>query len=435
MTEPLDVTIEEGKYIDPRIDKKAFYRTFVFGSNWVTQNGRIDEWCTTTKIKTSASPEAALAAAQKKFLSKVKGGYEPSRSGVVSTTITFDDDNRDMLAGLVEALPEGQIGAIVSEPVEAADLGGAIRTDLTNQVPAAVHPSMGRATRDEDLDPALPVRPMLASVPTEDVLADAMTSDDWVAQYKYDGDRLVIEVMDGEIRAMNRQGKAKIRNVTTANLEPFTALHSGRWVFDGEVVGTTLVLFDMLMATDGTTTWIDEGSSFIHRHSMLLSIARLLDIPRAVTSGDNPAVVIAPVAHGEEEKEEFLSFAVANSREGIILRDRASTYESGRRSTVLIKHKLIKDADVIVTDLSTVKESATLSVHSQTGEMVEVGAASTIGKGAVALGDVWVVTFLNVGNPEFPRLFQPRLVARRDDKTPAECHINQFADAGANKEI
>ena len=81
------------------------------------------------------------------------------------------------------------------------------------------------------------------------------------------------------------------------------------------------------------------------------------------------------------------------------------------------------------------ESTATLSVHGLTGELIEIGAASTIGKGAVALGDVWVVTFLNVGNPEFPRLFQPRLVTRRDDKAAAECTIDQFAGAGANKEI
>lgn len=48
----------------------------------------------------------------------------------------------------------------------------------------------------------------------------------------------------------------------------------------------------------------------------------------------------------------------------------------------------------------------------------------------VRIGDVWVVTYLYVTDPQHPRLVQPRLVRSRDDKTAAECLIEQFADSG-----
>ena len=123
-------------------------------------------------------------------------------------------------------------------------------------------------------------------------------------------------------------------------------------------------------------------------------------------------------------------------REGLILRHTDGPYESGRRSTTLVKHKLIKDADVIITALHDTKQSATLSVHALDGSLLEVGSASTIGKGGVSVGDVWQVTFLYITDPQFPRMVQlSRLVLWRSDKDPAECSIEQFADAGTNKVI
>jgi ATP-dependent DNA ligase len=262
-----------------------------------------------------------------------------------------------------------------------------------------------------------------------------MFNSDWVAQFKYDGDRVVIEVTDGAIRVLNRQGEEKTRNISHGHLLPFSALHSGRWVFDGEVVGRTLVLYDMATATDGKTTWAQERSPFAVRYCVLTRIAKLLGIPEVATAAHDASVVLAPTAHGTLAKERFLATAITEQREGIILRHIKGAYESGRRSSTLIKHKLIKDADVIITSLHDTKQSATLAVHDVDGALIEVGAASTIGKGSVNVGDVWVVTFLYVTDPQNPRLFQPRLVNKRDDKSTNECTISQFADAGTSKKI
>lgn len=245
---------------------------------------------------------------------------------------------------------------------------------------------------------------------------------------------MVIEVSNGEIRVLNRQGQEKTRNVGRDHLLPFTALHSGRWVFDGEVVGRTLVLFDIAAASDGNHVWVHEDTSFTQRYQVLSLLSAVLGIPHA--RPDVPeAVVLAPVASTLEQKADFLATAIKDQREGIILRLSAGLYEPGRRSTTLIKHKFIKDADVIVTALHGTKQSATLSVYTADGDLVEVGAASTIGKGDVSIGDVWVVTFLYVINPEHPRMFQPRIVRRREDKAAADCSIEQFADAGTSKGV
>jgi nucleoside 2-deoxyribosyltransferase len=142
--------------------------------------------------------------------------------------------------------------------------------------------------------------------------------------------------------------------------------------------------------------------------------------------------VLAPLATTQQTKDDMLSVAQEEQREGVMFRLATSTYQSGRRSTELRKHKLINDADVIVTALHPAKESATVSVHDD-GALVEVGAASTLGKGPIAVGQVWTVTFLYVADPHHPRMVQPRLDRQRHDKTPGECVVDQFVDAGTRK--
>lgn len=436
-----NITVQEAEYIDPRAGNDKFYRTFAFGSSWVTQYGRNGTLGTFTKITPAASPEEASQAASRKFAEKVRKGYTPVRSGVVAAEISIDADNISVLDQLAASLPAGQSLGIVTAPVAAVDITAARRPDVTPDIACLLggllYEFPVRAAAPADLNPDLPVRPMLASVAAAATISDAMDNPVWFAQYKYDGDRVVVEVNNGEIRVLNRAGQAKVKNVGTAHLEPFTALHSGRWVFDGEVVGRTMVLFDLVAATDGRQTWVSEQSAFGDRYSVLGALSVILGIPAAdsETTGSHAPVVLAPVALLQEEKDKFLATAIAEQREGIILRNFLGTYDSGRRSVNVVKHKLIKDADVVVTGLHATKQSATLAVHDATGQLIEVGAASTIGKGGVSVGDVWVVTFLYVTDPEHPRLFQPRLVSNRTDKTAAECTIDQFADAGTAKVV
>lgn len=428
------VAIREATYIDPRAGNDKFYRVYCAGHLWCAQYGRNGTPGTFTKVTAAADAAAATKAADAKFASKVKKGYNPTRSGTVLVPSLTETGALDAAA---EALPLGDNATTpVATPVAAIPTTRPARPDATALVVAAldaapVPDSMAVAA---DIAPPLPTRPMLASVQPPGVVAAAMTSPDWVAQFKYDGDRVVVEVDAGAIRVLNRQGQAKTRNVGSAQLEPFSALHSGRWVFDGEVVGRTLVLFDLAGATDGHRTWVRDTTPFTDRYSALVATSVALGIDVAGSSPIRAAVVVAPLAHGDD-KATMLTTAVDERREGIILRHRDGRYEPGRRSMRLVKHKLVKDADLVVTALHSSKDSATLSAYDSNGALIEVGSASTIGKGDVRAGQVWSVAFLYVTNPQFPRLVQPRLVSRRDDKSAAECHLDQFADSGANKVV
>src|SRR5680860_457701 len=165
MTTP--VTIQEATYVDPRAGNDKFFRTFAFGSSWVTQYGRNGTIGVFTKIVDTTSPTAAQSAADAKYAGKVKKGYNPVRSGVVVSATSIDAANLTSLDELAEALPLGTSTTIVSAPVSVADLGGQRAIDLTASVSARLTSSLGGwAATVEDMRPALPMRPMLASVQT-----------------------------------------------------------------------------------------------------------------------------------------------------------------------------------------------------------------------------------------------------------------------------
>lgn len=201
-------------------------------------------------------------------------------------------------------------------------------------------------------------------------------------------------------------------------------------MLDGEVVGRTLVLFDAVVMTDASATWVGPQTPF---HQRYLALEALLGV-----LGTAADLVLAPVADDmvtPGAKFDLLAEAVAQGHEGIILRDQDGRYEQGIRSTSMVKHKLVKDVDVVITSLHASKSSATLSVHDANGSLREIGAASTIGKGPVSIGDVWTVTYLYVIDSEDPRLYQPRLVRPRTDKAALECSIDQLAGAQTDKSI
>ncbi len=112
------VSVREASYVDPRAGHNKFYRVFVAGNRWCSQYGRRGTAGTFTKIVEAAEEAAATKAADAKFISKVKKGYEPSLSGVVMVADMSDTGALDLA---VQALPVGNnaVAGPVPSPVAA----------------------------------------------------------------------------------------------------------------------------------------------------------------------------------------------------------------------------------------------------------------------------------------------------------------------------
>jgi ATP-dependent DNA ligase len=271
------------------------------------------------------------------------------------------------------------------------------------------------------------MRPMLAESITMDQLPRYARDDNWCAQLKADGHRYLVEVNDGVVTVVNRAGMPKTSLVNHATLGEFEAFDKGRWVFDGELVDNQLLIFDLPVAT----TLIGEHSPFEERYQALELLEREWK--------PNPSrIQLLPCAWSEEEKLLLAKTAQNERREGIMLRHRQGIYRPGTRSHELLKAKFVKDIDVIVTALRHEnKDNAVLSLlDPENNRVVNIGRASTIGKKPEPqVGDVWEVRFLYVVDPDDPKLYQPRLMRKRDDKGLHECLIDQIADAFTDKDL
>jgi len=420
------VTAVELAFTEGSSDKT--YRVFTIGTTVTCQYGRTGTYGTFTPRKIHDTPEKATAAAERTITGKQAKGYRQTRAIRFTADSTPTDGQLDTALNLA---PAGMGGGVVAVSVRAqSELvngvnGGGTDVDpaVLGRVLSAIEATHRGAVQDIAGD-ATAVRPMLATTAAPQDIPAMLTNPNWVMQGKLDGDRVLIEVVDGAVAVFNRQGTAKVTNVDAAMLAPFRNLTAGRWVFDGEVVGRTLWLFDMPTAARFTT----ENTPFTDRYATLTATLTAL--------GADPALIgLVPTAAGEDAKRAMLTAAQEGRKEGVMFRRAFSGYQAGR-SASLVKYKFIKEVDAYVTKIGIGgKRNAELAVHDDGGNEVIIGQVTTIGRGDVNVGDVLEVQYLYIVNPAAPRLFQPRILRPRPDKAPTECHLAQLANAATNRAV
>ncbi len=432
MSNHIEATVRELDFVQGTSDK--FYRVFTLGTTMVVQYGRNGTFGSISSKEFDAAA-AATKAADKQVAAKMAKGYQPVRSGA----LTFDHDPTDNeLDTAANVMPRGE--STVAMPAQRAP--SAVVT-ATNSAPAdeahaatfarvlAALDASNAATLSVDANPPASI-PMLARVATPTEVDRLMEDGMWVVQPKLDGERVLIEVTDGAVSVLNRAGQPKAKNVSEAMLAPFRALTEGRWVFDGEIIGRTVHLFDLAAAG----RYVTERSGFTTRHANLVTIVDALVDP------SDPAVRVLTYSDDSDAKRNLLAHAEIDGKEGVIFRHITSPYEPGNRSEGLLKWKFLKEVDAEVVQVGKGgKANAVLAVYDHDGKQVVIGRVSTLGKSAtngepIVVGAVVEVAFLYVTNAAHPVLFQPRIVrVRTDEKSAAECSIDQLAAALTDKTV
>lgn len=432
MSTNIEATVRELDFVQGTSDK--FYRVFTLGTTMVVQYGRNGTFGSVSR-KEFDDAAAATKAADKQVAAKMAKGYQPVRSGV----LTFEGDPTDNdLDTAANVMPRGESTVAMPaqrEPSAVVTAANAAPTDEAHaatfaRVLAALDAS-NAATLSVDTNHPASI-PMLARVATSAEVDRLMEDGMWVVQPKLDGERVLIEVVDGAVSVLNRAGQPKAKNVSEAMLAPFRALTEGRWVFDGEIIGRTVHLFDLAAAGQ----FVTERSGFTTRHANLVTIVDALVDPA------DPAVRVLTYSEASDAKRDLLAHAEIDGKEGVIFRHITSPYEPGNRSEGLLKWKFLHEVDAEVVQVGKGgKANAVLAVRDHNGEQVTIGQVSTIGKSAtngepIAVGDVLEVAFLYVTNAAHPVLFQPRIVrVRTDEKSAAECSIDQLAAALTDKTV
>lgn len=260
------------------------------------------------------------------------------------------------------------------------------------------------------------ILPALATPVHNDAEAlQLLEKDGWYAQQKLDGVRLLVHIEDGKPFGINRKGDVTLIH---PDIEKAFQFFTGTWVFDGEVVGATYWVFDLLVALDHITP--EHPLSF--RREVLEQLWPRLNLPATVQLVPNETTTV--------QKLELAKRLRQRNAEGLILKKADAPYQQGKRSRDQLKWKFTETIDCFILETwREGKESIAVGVIDQdTSEIVNIGSVkmTAINLGDAERGDVVEIRYLYAQDPSAPRLYQPVFVRKRDDKAMKECLLNQL---------
>lgn len=274
--------------------------------------------------------------------------------------------------------------------------------------------------------------PMLATEVEASTLVDYFNASSWVLEQKLDGHRLLLVApgMDAPPSAITRNGTPYTRRLPKGvSAFRFPPGHKqGEIVFDGELVGDTFWVFDVLGVAEQLN--LNQRRKFLEQ---------IFDIPY-YKQQFGQSFKLVPRATTAEQKIALAEAAIKSNFEGLMVKHTHSPYIQGGRTQDWRKIKFVRTVDVFVTGVRTDgKNSVDLGLLTDPTSrgIVDVGRASLIGKeknGTISVGDVLEVRFLYV-NEKNRRLYQPTILRKRTDKFMHECLMEQLDAHVTNKSV
>ena len=252
----------------------------------------------------------------------------------------------------------------------------------------------------------------------DEVMLEKLLADDaMVAQQKLDGVRVLVQVGETMI-VTNRAGQA-----TAMGGDVITGLQHlpHGTIVDGEVVGGTYYLFDVLAI----------GKEDV---SKLGYCERWERLDGDIEPGLTGSIEVLPYVSGKE-KRKLLESLRKSKAEGIVFKHKSAPYTPGRPASggLQLKHKFVKSADVVIVENA--GNAYRMVVHDARGKQVDVGRvfAGTTNASRKELDDllargehpVCEVKYLYATDDD--QLYQPVFVRIREDKDADGCLLSQLA--------
>jgi bifunctional non-homologous end joining protein LigD len=260
--------------------------------------------------------------------------------------------------------------------------------------------------------------PQLAQAAEITDLDHFLKDDRWVIEQKLDGNRLLLMSPDMDMppTALTRAGTIYSKRLPKSIVD--YRFPTGEWILDGELVGDTYWVFDLLKIPSGGSGSGDLTCTPLSSRRVMLE--QLLQVIR------HPFRIV-PQAQTADEKIALAARSLQDNFEGLLLKNAMSKYAPGARNSDWLKLKYVVTADVVVLAVrDDGKESLKLGLY-HGGVMTEVGRCSLIGKekrGKVSVGDVIEVRYLYTGAGG--RLYQPTMLRIRNDKLATDCDTAQL---------
>ena len=239
----------------------------------------------------------------------------------------------------------------------------------------------------------------------ESQVTECIDDDDWWAQEKYDGRRMLLHKTD-TVTAINRNGLSVGAPDTilkrAGNVEE-------TYLVDGEAMGETLFAFDILEIHNTDVRLMPYGQRLSHLEGLGLS----------------GSIVVVETAKTEKEKQQLYDRLHACGAEGIVFKKHAASYTAGRPNSggTQVKFKFYATASVVVTKIND-KRSVAVAIEADEHQ-VEVGNVSIPpNKDVPPVNSVIEVCYLYA----YPggSLYQPTYIGVRDDMCVEDCVISQL---------
>ena len=351
----------------------------------------------------------------------------------MKVTLYKKDVSGDIREWSVEAAPagiiirHGLVGGSIQEKFEDVDHGKAGRSQkeqimsrmasriskqrdqgYVNSIEKAME---GKATNALNLQ-----KPMLAQP-----LKNSPLPDEFILQYKYDGNRCLITKQDGKVFAYSRNGK--IINSINHILEAAKDIPEGM-TLDGELYchGVPLQTLRSWISKKQAESnglvymcydYMDSELGFENRALRLANLG--LSLPISLALGE----LITPLELEIEGITERLKKAREAGYEGLIARHKDKPYEDGKRSKSLIKIKAWMDSEFLVVDIHESSDGWAILECETTKGNFRVSAPGAIEEKTYVLlhkeefiGKMVTVEYANLTNKGIP--FHPVAIAWRE---------------------
>lgn len=255
------------------------------------------------------------------------------------------------------------------------------------------------------------LRPQLLNPVDPAELERYLDDDDFVAQEKYDGMRVMIRIDSGAVEAFNRRG-LRIALPAGVALEALRAMSPA--LIDGELVGTRYYAFDLLEA---------NGKCLRERTYR----ERRVTLSGLLSTCHPDLIVAAPTHASRSAKHALLEDIRARGREGIVLKHDGAPYVTGRPNTggTHLKFKLVESATCRVASHSRDRRSVETELRDDAGTWRPVGKVTIPPNHTMpAIGTLVEVRYLYA----YPSgaLFQPVYCGARPDADEESATVSQL---------
>ena len=273
-------------------------------------------------------------------------------------------------------------------------------------VDSAGKPAIGSVAESNDSG----IRCQLLGPIEEDRALKLIADDDYIAQEKHDGRRLLIQKKAGFLTGINKKGLTVSLHPTLESLIDAEV----DFVVDGEDMGDGVVIVFDVLEVDGRDL-----------RGVLLK-DRLIAL-RSLVEGHGLALIESIYADNAVEKRRLYERLLAEGKEGIVFKRKDAPYTPGRPSSggSQLKYKFYETASFIVHSING-KRSVAIRLYGENGEFVEAGNVTIPPNHEVPnTGDVVEVRYL-YAYKESGSVYQPVYLGKREDVDKDECSVTQL---------